>query len=1638
MCDMRMPTELHGNRRALAVTACEHSEAITQAAPLQTALTANMGPATHQKSADQSANDQPDSLGHVSAAKICKQTDLPEQWSNCHSPVPDLLQWKTQGLMKFAVCFFTAFVFAAPMCFSQVRGQPDTAEELPEVLQQLPTDRRVLQQLEDLSLAIESGDLQLFRENLENLRSADPALMVPGRNEGFVPLHRALIQRLGAVTGELRQQVEADEVLAKASLTGALRDDGVQGLVRVLHQFSGTPTSLRIHLLLSRVHQDRGQHLAARFWLTPLLNWKEPAGLESAIRELRERLEPEARDKKTTAEVRPLKVSADQLEGDTGNAGSTLDTSDGGIAGPDQSLDDAGGSTQEFKASPVADGGQAIDGAEGSEWPKWPKHLHWVQSMPLSAAERVTHRDYVGRAEQRPFVPWTAWQPEIDRERVYVRSPDIVVAFDRVSGQPVWTRKLRARGDMQDEPLNEDQQALNRNQIAAGMSAFSGMLQRNETAGRMTSDAERLYVVSETVDPNSERRRDETVQLRMILGRDDATAAPIRELIAYEKSTGRRLWTVGGPPIEQRFGNELSNAWFAGPPAVFGARLYLVMEKDSVISLVCLSGSTGQVEWQAPLVFPELPINRDPTREGLSARTMEYQGAVLTSTTTGWIIAIDTLTGGMLWAQRSPLQADPQMRVPQAARRFAQIRMADMKPHEQTWRSEDPHLTGNRILWSLAECSQLFSMNPLTGRVEWVEKAKEFTILLHIDPQFLVMASGRVVKALRVPDMEQIWREDRGPGSAVPVGCAERFGDRLMVPLSDGSVEVRDLLKGKVQEILPKVRSGKSAGGIYADAGGVINFGIDQLSVLGQQPADEKARRDQLRQAEFLLESGQLEAARDALGQVHENSMNGPRIRQLTFRIALTAYARGGATASEHLAGMEQSAVTAKEKALSYCLRVETELQAGGATLPELLVRMLREDPAILAVEIPEPDVIRTQCRTSAPADLQFVSLSMNGLASRQVVLKTWLYNQLRQILGEDASPARAWISQRVGELSDAELCQLNSEFLVQDCLNRVERQIQSGEVSEQTLHLLFSVLEWTGRESGKSSQPDVAEVAREIEQRLDGILDLLQKPMDRESAAMSTRQLVSQRLLSAIANEIRGEISGQPGGKNSLPDPVLVERWRSVDEANWKLMPVTTVGQMNMRIEPTLVADPTTPDDAFLAAFQCSLKRDTAQCDLKSLSGELREPWRMPLSRMHQSLFEQQLSISRYGSILIIQGRASISAFSVLDQRWLWTRNAASSTFRFRIKESPFTDYTADRDSIRLYDSGRRYCGATRRWLCLGTDQALEVLDLLTGERLWSMQMRGLSPQIYACNQAILMRDGGNGKEAIVDPATGQTRSRKRSSLRVGRDRSLNLPASVRLSALSNRIIRATGPSLVVWDSESAYDDVKTIDWVNAETLETEKSIPLPGMVNARFLDPDVLAAFTANEEALLVNLTTGELQTVSYRSAAPNAAPLRTDRIGARLDAENLYVYETIVEGSSGPSIPVNLMSVRCEEVRNEIRAVNRKTGQLRWGITLPRPLYVCFDHLVSPILLAVEVNEEKNIQNNNGIPGLAFQGIQGYRILGYSRQSGKSVLDYPVVSQFPVPGLRLQMPTSELMELDAFGNRARLLRAPTVQAP
>lgn len=1519
---------------------------------------------------------------------------------------------------------------AAPLVVQQA------ADQFSDLLQQLPTDRRVVQQLEALSAAIQADDLPKFRELLQALRDAEPSLMVPGRNDGFVPLHRALTEQLSSVTGEFRRQLEADDVVAKASYSGRLRETGIAGLVRLLHQHSGTATALRIHLLLARVHEDRGQRLAARYWLSPLQSGNVPAELQDAVRELSSRVSSpaaaSAARQSNAAPSAPTPVGSDPRPADP----AAVNPANARTARPNESKS----VTSETDAGQPQAAGAAIPISGDNKETLAPRHLHWVQSMPGSALERETFRLYVERSEQRNFIPWTAMEPAVDEERIYVRLPEILVAFDRTSGRPLWTRALNTRAPIDEEVVNEMQQALQRMRESSRLTVSPDIVLRSEILGRMTSDARHVYTIVETSNPGEQRSREEGRQLRMLLGRAEAPAPAIRELIAFDKQTGRRVWTVGGAAIEQRYGNELSNAWLAGPPTVSGERLYLVIEKQSVISLACLSAVTGQVQWLQPLVYPETAIEQDPARELYSARSLEHEGAILTSTTTGWVVALDSLTGTTLWAQRCPARENLQPRISRGGRRLPMMRAEDLRPHDQTWRTEDPVLYSDKVLWSLAECSRLFSLDAETGRVRWVETAKDLTLLLHHDPQLLVVASGLSVKALQLPAMTEIWKDQRKAGSPVPVGEAASFGQQMLIPLSDGSVEVRDRNSGRILDVLARVRFGRNTGGLLTDAAGVISYGFDHLAVFGQQPPGELNTEDFVQQAAFLLESDQLDTAEQALTRAPESTLHRSAIRQLKFRMALTRLARGGETAAESLDRLEQCADSPRERAISHLLRIDEVSRVNPASLPQILLQRLRETASVLSIELPEPEIIRRMCRISTPADLQFFGYSSNGTSTRQTTLKAWLLNRWRELLQSDDPAVKQQMVAQSTQLSDAELCGLHSGVLVDECLRRVDQQIADGRITEQTLHLLFTAIETADSAlpaTVAGSEKVTAEMTPERTGQFTRLLQALRQAAD--AAGDGPSQIASRRLLQSVVADLQGKFTVQSESTRTRLNPAIHERWTTVDQGQWKMVPLSTVGLMNVRPETMRLARPVTPDDSFLGSFNCLLRRDTGLFQLQDLQDMSGQPWSHPLLHRDPSLLESDLEISRCGSVLLLAGRASLSALSVLDHRWLWTRQMVSNTHgTYRMPDEGFTEYTAEQGQGVMHDSGRRLCGSTNRWLCVRTDRELEVLDLLTGERLWSMQVRGLSEDVFACDQSIVLRDGGNGREVILDPVTGQSQIRKRAALRVGRDRSLSLPTSIRLSALSSRIIRAAGPNLVVWDSEASFDDVRTIDWVNAETLNTEHSVPLPGLISARFLNRDLLIAFTAQEQALLVNLATRNVETLNFHSDDPGVPPLRPDRLNAILDADNVYVFETRPSGSRGLTIPVALANSPRIEIHSQIRAVDRLTGTLRWTVPLPQPRVLTLDQQPGPLLLVLEMTEQNDRGNGNPNIGLAFGEPSGFRLSGYSRQTGRNLLEYPVVAQFPVSGIRLQLSSLDQLDLEIFGNRVRFLKTAAEPQP
>lgn len=71
--------------------------------------------------------------------------------------------------------------------------------------------------------------------------------------------------------------------------------------------------------------------------------------------------------------------------------------------------------------------------------------------------------------------------------------------------------------------------------------------------------------------------------------------------------------------------------------------------------LACLSADTGELLWRLPLADPNVEIALDPSRQLLAAQTTIKGEMILTTTTTGWIFAVDAMTHAILWTRRLPL-----------------------------------------------------------------------------------------------------------------------------------------------------------------------------------------------------------------------------------------------------------------------------------------------------------------------------------------------------------------------------------------------------------------------------------------------------------------------------------------------------------------------------------------------------------------------------------------------------------------------------------------------------------------------------------------------------------------------------------------------------------------------------------------------------------------------------------------------------------------------------------------------------------------------------------------------------------------------------------------------------------------------
>ncbi len=1485
-------------------------------------------------------------------------------------------------------------------------------------LQRLNSDRRTVQQFQQLQATIKSGDASDFREALDALRAADPGLMLPQSSGAFQPLHRGLSMLLLTANEELRNGLSADEESANRELTRVIADGKPQEILAVLHRHAGTDASLRAHMLMAMIHLDRGNSQAARYWLAPVLEAKHLPSLQETARNLSERVvtesadpagKPAGSDAVSTNRVPP--ASSDESK-------TTTDQPPGAAASNDVAAADEGGEAKALTADY--------------------QFLHWMQSLPLSVRQKRVSQDFVLNASQAPMIPWSAWKPAIDSNCIFVRLPDMVTAFERTTGRHLWTRVLRQRKSAQGEPGGFDDMlplmlpGLQTNQQSE--SADVTLLHRNEIIGRMTSDAERLYVISQVTEGN--RSRELSIQNRILTGREEAGSAGLWELVAIEKATGRRIWTAGGAPVEKRFGNELSQTWFCGPPVVDGEFLYSVVERDSSIKLACLKAATGQVQWQMTLMYPDAAIAQDLGRQLLSAHSSVHQGVIFTTTTTGWFVAIDKLTQSVLWASRLPTASAVQS--PVSRLRASSLNQVQMKPLETTWHSEAPFFGGKWVYCLTAECPSMCAFDLLTGKLEARKNIENSTLLVHADKEVVIVAAPKSLTAMKPGNLREIWKTPISSDPAVNVGSGIRNGDELAIPMTDGSIEFRSVKTGAVLGKRTGLRPARSSGALYRVGEDLVSFGPDHVCVISTRPPEKSPAQDALQRATFLMDTGRVDEASQLLNEVTSTSINRDDVRRLKFRIAA---ARAAADDSDEatIATVAELAGSADERAIAAFLRLfrmrkdQTKLAAYAKALCEQLV----EPDGCQSVELPDADRVIEALRSVSVVNPLEISALAKGRETIRRPFRAWIASELISVLDNASEAERVGIIETVKALPKSHVLTIRSKWLSDVFLELAEKDVKDGQVSEETIQLMIAAFE----RRGTLDQPTRDALA----QRLDVLATAMSAAFqpshpsagsDAAPSAESVAQEMSVAIVEVLRDDILRQLSPDASKEPIPPGSSILEMARSMEDKSYRMIPVSTSGQMSFRPTNRQALDCEPTNDPFLSAFNWSLRREPGAILAHSCQSPAAAPWVFPMVTTESTLLQSHESLIRCGSVIVFFGSTSVSGFSVVENRWLWTR-PVSGTSTVLLSETVFRQFNPELHSSNLFDAGRRLCGRGDRWLCLQNASLLEVFDVYTGNSLWVMNSIGLPGFVYAGTEAVLISDRSGRDDLLLQTETGLTVSKEESAAKAegaseskgGKNAKTEktIPGMSRRASMARRVMRASGPDVILWNARGMFVAGASLEWVNMRTLDVTRTVALPDECHAQFLGYHELAVVSDDQVLTVIDLDHGGSREYAF-STEEDLPDLKGPDIRIMADRDFAYVFGS--SARQGIGMPSRIYGLQMVPMTRQLRVIDRRKGTLAWSRAIKEGTFLCDDGGQSPVLLLLQTDGEDGA--GNPIPLFARMG-QAYRVVGVLKTTGEEVFSYPVVSQTPFPQLRLVIPAAEQIELDALGNRVRFVATP-----
>jgi outer membrane protein assembly factor BamB/tetratricopeptide (TPR) repeat protein len=383
----------------------------------------------------------------------------------------------------------------------------------------------------------------------------------------------------------------------------------------------------------------------------------------------------------------------------------------------------------------------------------------------------------------------------------------------------------------------------------------------NSTVGTLSTDGKFAYLVEDLAVPPPPQMMNMNMGWQGNMNNPNfrpevQDAINHSRLQAFELKSGKLVWELGDPEVKGLF----ADCYFLGPPLPLGGKLYLLIEKQQELRLVCLEileeTKEGGPKYTPKIVATQTlgttqeKMQNDVLRRITAAHLTYGEGILVCPTNAGAVFGINLLENSLVWAypyrEKSDQPQQAQMgqqfigrggRVFIAGGGMAPGISNGVNPNHNQWKASAPVIADGKVVFTAPDARSIHCVNLRDGSPVWHKPKHEDDLYLgNVCNGKVLIVGKKNVRGLSLSSGETLWVLETG----MPAGQGIGSDNFYYLPLKEAGRTKKpqicaiDVDRGKiVPGVEPRPRSIR--GDDYDVPGNLLFYEGDVISLTDEE-----------------------------------------------------------------------------------------------------------------------------------------------------------------------------------------------------------------------------------------------------------------------------------------------------------------------------------------------------------------------------------------------------------------------------------------------------------------------------------------------------------------------------------------------------------------------------------------------------------------------------------------------------------------------------------------------------------------------------------------------------------------------------------------------------------------------------------